>query len=298
MTPALKRRLEAALRARVVEARPLGVGFGLEGAEIVLADGRRLAVKARAEGSTRDARRAGSARDPSLTLEAYMLGELARLSALPVPLVHYAGDDLLAMDFIETDGSGITPSVEGHAGELIAGLHAVPRPRFGYQRDTLIGPLHQPNQESECWVPFFRDRRLLFMARAAETQGALPSPLLARIERLAGRLEDYLLEPAHPSLLHGDLWTGNVLTCGGKVAGLVDPAIYCGHPEIELAFATLFGTFGAAFFEAYAGRLRLEPGFHEERREIYNLYPRLVHVRLFGAGYLADIETTLRGLGC
>ena len=289
MTPALKQRIEAALGARVVEARPLSVGFGLEGAEVVLADGRRLAVKATAP---------GSARAGNLALEGFMLRELARLSELPVPLVHYAGDDLLAMDFIETDGSGITPSVERHAGELIAALHAVPRQRFGYQRDTLIGPLHQPNQASACWVPFFRDRRLLFMARAAHGEGALPAPLLARIERLAARLEDHLLEPAHPSLLHGDLWTGNVLVRGGRVAGLVDPAIYVGHPEIELAFATLFGTFGAAFFEAYAGRLTLKPGFHEERREIYNLYPRLVHVRLFGAGYLAGIDSTLRGLGC
>ena len=78
--------------------------------------------------------------------------------------------------------------------------------------------------------------------------------MLRRIERLAERLDDFLIEPAFPSLLHGDLWTGNVLTRSGRVAGFVDPAIYCGSPEIELAFATLFGTFGEAFFEAYAER--------------------------------------------
>ena len=89
------------------------------------------------------------------------------------------------------------------------------------------------------------------MARAAEAEGALPAKLLIRLERLAERLPDYLTEPAHPSLLHGDLWTGNVLVRGDRVAGFVDPAIYYGHPEIELAFTTLFGTFGAAFFETY-----------------------------------------------
>ena len=88
-----------------------------------------------------------------------------------------------------------------------------------------------------------------------------------------------------------------MLVRGGRIAGFVDPAIYCGHPEIELAFATLFGTFGEAFFEAYEGLVKLEPGFHEERREIYNLYPRLVHVRLFGSGYLSGIEATLARLG-
>jgi fructosamine-3-kinase len=291
MTPALKQRLEAALGSAVVEASALLVGFGLEGAVVRLADGRRLAVKAGDAGSGPDARRA------NLALEAYMLGELERLSALPVPHVHYADDDLLIMDFIETDGSGITPSVERHAGELIAALHATPRPRFGYARDTLIGPLHQRNPEATRWVPFFRDQRLMFMARAAHAEGALPASLLVRIERFAERIEAYLTEPAHPSLLHGDLWTGNVLVRRGRIAGLVDPAIYCGHPEIELAFATLFGTFGAGFFAAYADRLPLEPGFHEERREIYNLYPRLVHVRLFGSGYLAGIDATLRNSG-
>ena len=73
----------------------------------------------------------------------------------------------------------------------------------------------------------------------------------------------------------------------GRIAGFVDPAIYCGSPEIELAFATLFGTFGESFFEAYEELMPLEPGFHELRSSLYNLYPRLVHVRLFGAGYLA-----------
>jgi fructosamine-3-kinase len=291
MTPALKQRLEAALGARVVEARPLSAGFGLDGAEITLADGRHLAAKARA----RDL--GGAARGPSLTLEGFMLRELQRLSALPVPHVHCAGDDLLVMDFIETDGGGISRPVERHAGALIAALHATPRPHFGYARDTLIGPLHQPNPESDRWVPFFREHRLLSMARAAERQGALPSPLLARIERLAARLDEHLIEPAHPSLLHGDLWTGNVLVRGGRVAAFVDPAIYFGHPEIELAFSTLFGTFGADFFAAYAERLPLEPGFFEVRREIYNLYPRLVHVRLFGSSYLAGIAEVLTRLG-
>jgi fructosamine-3-kinase len=211
--------------------------------------------------------------------------------------VHHAEASLLVMDYIEHDGGGIGLGVERHAGELIAGLHGVKRESFGYARDTLIGPLHQPNPKSERWVPFFRDHRLLYMAKAALDESALPSPLFARIEALAARIGDYLIEPAHPSLLHGDLWTGNVLIRDGKVGGFVDPAIYFGHPEIELAFATLFGTFGEAFFASYEERLPLEPGFHEERRDIYNLYPRLVHVRLFGSGYLAGIDQALARLG-
>jgi len=284
----LKTRLGRVLGSAVVEASPLPVGFGLTGLTVQLADGRRLTVKARQDVE------AGTS---NLELEAYMLGELARHSELPVPQVHYADPSLLVMDFIETDGGEITPSVERHAGELIAKLHATPRERFGYARDTLIGPLPQPNPETRDWVSLFRDHRLLFMAKEAHQEGSIPAEMLRRIERLAERIEDHLEEPAFPSLLHGDLWTGNVLVREGRVAGLVDPAIYCGHPEVELAFATLFGTFGKAFFEAYAGSMKLAPGFHELRSGLYNLYPRLVHVRLFGSGYLAGIDATLARLG-
>jgi fructosamine-3-kinase len=288
MTPALKARLESVLGSAVVEARALPVGFGLTGLDITLTDRRRLAVKAREQSSGRKA---------TLELEGYMLGELKRLSDLPVPLVHYAAPDLLVMDYIDHDGGPITASVERHAAELIAALHATARERFGYARDTLIGPLPQPNPNSERWIPFFRDHRLLFMAQHAYAEGSLPAQLFARIERLAARIGDYLIEPAHPSLLHRDLWTGNVLVRQGRIAGFVDPAIYCGSPEIELAFATLFGTFGETFFAAYGERLPLEPGFHEIRARLYNLYPRLVHVRLFGAGYLPGIDQTLGQVG-
>ena len=80
---------------------------------------------------------------------------------------------------------------------------------------------------------------------------------------------------------------------GGRIAGFVDPAIYCGHPEIELAFTTMFGTFGRVFFDAYEALQPLEPGFHEVRSALYQLYPTLVHVRLFGSAYLPQIERTL-----
>lgn len=282
----LQARLKTALGSPVTEMAPLPVGFGLTGLAVRLDDGRHLVVKARSGES-----------GPSLEIEGYMLGELARLSDLPVPHVYIAEADLLVMDFIENDGGPITPAVERDAARLLSALHATPRESFGYARDTLIGPLAQPNPESSLWVPFFRDHRLLHMARAAQDEGRLPAAFLSRIETLAERLDDYLLEPHFPSLLHGDLWTGNVLVDGRRIAGFVDPAISCGHPEIELAFTTMFGTFGDAFFDTYEGLAPLEPGFHDLRRDLYNLYPTLVHVRLFGASYVSGIDRTLARLG-
>ena len=288
----LRECLQAVLDTEIQSSEPLSVGFGLTGAVVTLKDGRRLAVKAKV-----NAKKHGEDAGPSLAIEGYMLGELARCTELPVPHVHVCEPDLLVMDFIDNDGGPITPDVERDAAQLIAALHATPRSYFGYARDTLIGPLHQPNPESTLWVSFFREQRLLYMARAARDEGQLPAPLYGRLERLADVLEDFLAEPPFPSLLHGDLWTGNVLVKSDRIAGFVDPGVYCGHREIELAFATMFGTFGRAFFEVYESILPLEPGFHEMRRDIYNLYPVLVHVRLFGGRYLGAVKDTLARLG-
>lgn len=278
--------IEAALDTRVVRSAPITVGFGLTGLKADLSDGSSVAVKA---GVTE--------RADQLELEAYMLRELARLSDLPVPNVLHAGRDLLVMSWIDNDGGPITADAERHAAELLAALHAAPREFFGYGRDTVIGPLAQPNPVSDEWVPFFRDHRLLGMSETAWQAGALPDDMYARIRRLADDLDRFLSEPRHPALIHGDLWTGNVLVSGHRIAGFVDPAIYVAHPEIELAFSTMFNTFGRPFFEAYESLAPLEPGFHEVRRELYNLYPTLVHVRLFGPSYLGPIDRTLRRLG-
>jgi len=189
-------------------------------------------------------------------------------------------------------------SAEIHAAELLADLHGITAANYGFDRDTLIGGLAQPNGWMPSWREFFRERRLLYMAREAHNAGQLPAPLLARVETLAGRLERWIPEDTQPALIHGDMWSGNVLVKDGRIAGFVDPAIYYADAEIELAFATLFNTFGTAFFRRYGELRPLRPGFFEERRELYNLYPLLVHVRLFGGGYIESVATTLSRYGC
>jgi fructosamine-3-kinase len=135
------------------------------------------------------------------------------------------------------------------------------------------------------------------MARAALAAGALPAAAMARIERLAGRIEEFLPRRSTPSLIHGDLWGGNVLCGRGRIASFIDPAIYFADAEIELAFATLFGTFGEPFFARYRERRPIAPGFFEERRALYNLYPLMIHVRLFGGNYVGQVESALERLG-
>ena len=175
-----------------------------------------------------------------------MLGELARHSALPVPAVHVAEPDLLVMDFIETDGGGITPQRRAprRRADRGAACHAA-RPSFGYERDTLIGPLPQPNPKSRSLDPLLpRSPAARHGAGGASGRSAAGEAARPASSAWPSGSTSYLTEPRHPSLLHGDLWTGNVLVRGDRIAGFVDPAIYCGHPEIELAFTTMFGTFG------------------------------------------------------
>jgi fructosamine-3-kinase len=131
------------------------------------------------------------------------------------------------------------------------------------------------------------------MAGEALRAGRLPVGTMRRIEQVAGRLETWIDEPARPGLIHGDAWGGNILCRSGRVAGFIDPALYYADPEIELAFGTLFGTFGEAFFDRYREFRPIAPGFEETRRPLYLLYPLLVHVRLFGGGYVGSVDRIL-----
>jgi len=277
---ALAVRLEAALGHRPQRMAPLSGGCIADIRRVDFEDGGRVVAKFGGE----------------LETEAYMLRYLATHSDLPVPKVLHDEPDLLVIEFIEA-GDPIDARAEVHAADLIAALHGITAPRFGHERDTLIGPLPQANKWADEWVVFFRDRRLLPMARTARDSGNLGWHLFARLERLAGRLDEWLVPTAAPALVHGDLWGGNVLVRDGRVAAFVDPAIYHADPEIELAFATLFNTFGGPFFDRYREHRPIADGFFEVRRDLYNLYPLLVHTHLFGDAYAGAVEEVLDKLG-
>jgi fructosamine-3-kinase len=232
----------------------------------------------------------------TLESEGFMLRYLKTYSSLPVPAVIHTSDTLLLMEFIGGDSRFSAPA-ERHAAELLAALHTVRGEKFGFERDTLIGGLRQPNPRYESWIEFFRDQRLFYMAGEAARVGRLPGDFLHRLEKFAARLGDWLTEPDYPALIHGDVWTTNVLASHDRITGFLDPAIYYAHPEVELAFITLFNTFNMGFFQRYHESYPIEPGFFETRRDIYNLYPLLVHVRLFGGGYVASVDSILRRFG-
>ncbi|MEE8445608.1 MAG: fructosamine kinase family protein [Alphaproteobacteria bacterium] len=278
MTPAEREAIGALAGARVLDASPLSGGCIGEVFRLDLADGRRLVAKTAGPGGTLD-------------IEGYMLAYLA--DKVPVPGVVHAAPDLLLMDFVETAGA-LDAAAQQHAADLLADLHGVTADAFGHERDTLIGPLAQPNPWTASWIDFFRDQRLIHMGRLALESGRLPARTFGRLEQFCAKLDSYIGEPTRPSLIHGDMWGGNVLTRNGRIAAFIDPAIYHANPEIELAFATLFGTFGDPFFHRYAEHRPIAPGFFESRRDIYNLYPLLVHTNLFGGHYAQSVDGILR----
>lgn len=281
MTPAVARAVEDALGRAVVSSSPLSGGCVGDVVRAVLADGESVVVKTESGGGGR------------LDVEGRMLARLADDTELPVPHVLHARPDLLVMEWIEA-GDALGDEAERDAARHLAALHAITAESFGHDEDTLIGGLVQPNPWTDSWRAFFAEHRLLDMARRGHEAGRLPSGALAGVERVANRIDRLLDDEARPALIHGDCWGGNVLVSGGKVAAFIDPAIYFADPEIELAFTTLFGTFGRSFFDAYDELSPLRPGFFEERRDLYNLYPLLVHVRLFGGSYVAQVEATVR----
>ena len=194
----------------------------------------------------------------------------------------------LLMEHIEDGRSGDSYEF----GRNLSKLHQTSANQFGLETDNYIGSLPQCNRQHDEWIDFFVEERINPQIKMAVDSGKLDNGILQNWDRLAGKL-DAIFPPAKPSLLHGDLWGGNYLFDGSGSAVLIDPAVYYGHPEMDLAFSKMFGGFSADFYRGYESVKPLEPGF-EERVSIYNMYPLLVHVNLFGGHYASQAQNTLR----
>ncbi len=168
-------------------------------------------------------------------------------------------------------------------GEELAALHGNRAEKFGLEQDNYIGSLPQSNTYREHWLSFFAEMRIEPQLKMAVDSGKLSSTAQKGWVGLLKRL-DTIIPECKPSLLHGDLWSGNYMFDNNGRAVLIDPAVYYGHPEMDLSFTKMFGGFDASFYEGYRSAAPLEPDF-EDRVPVYNLYPLLVHVNLFGGHY-------------
>jgi protein-ribulosamine 3-kinase len=228
---------------------------------------------------------------PMFEAEAAGLAEIARSNTVrvPQPVCHGAGDEAswLVLEYIEFRPAGKESMRE--LGRGLARMHRVTAGRYGWSRDNTIGATPQHNTPGPDWTAFWREHRLGFQLELAAANGHR-GRLLAGGERLLEKLPVLLGGHAlFPSLLHGDLWSGNAGfdTAGAPV--IFDPAVYFGDREADLAMTELFGGFAPAFYEAYEETFPLDRGY-PRRRDLYNLYHVLNHLNLFGGGYRAQAE--------
>ena len=200
-----------------------------------------------------------------------------------------SGISFLMMELIETAKAG-NEAME-RMGRQFAEMHLADASsfagggRFGFLRDDYIGASVQVNTPKDNWIDFFRECRLEVQFKMASH--AFTSENIRAMQSVLDRLGDLLTEPEKPSLLHGDMWGGNHLIDKDGRPVLIDPAVYVGHPEADIAMTQMFSPMPQAFYAGYYEKVPKEYGY-EDRKDLYNLYHILNHYNLFGGGYLAS----------
>lgn len=212
-------------------------------------------------------------------------------TSLRVPEVYATGQTendtgFLLQQFIP-EGRSKPDSAEAF-GQALAALHQHQAEQYGLDYDNYIGKLPQSNHWHDDWIEFFVQERMEPQLKMATEAGKLGSSTVARFESMYKQLPQ-IFPDEPPSLLHGDLWGGNYFFDESGTATIYDPAVYYGHREIELAFTHLFGGFSGKFYSAYEETYPLASGF-SKRKDVYNLYPLLVHTNLFGGSYARQVE--------
>jgi fructosamine-3-kinase len=275
MTPALAAGVAARLGREVVCARDLHGGDIHAAYRVELGGGDVVFVKSSA-----------GAPQGMFTAEARGLNWLRAADALRIPTVIAVADDdegprFLALEYLEPGHHEAT--FDEKLGRGLAALHRFGARAYGFEHD---------NRVHATWAAFYREERLMPLVRRAIDRRALAASARAKFDRLFDRLESMVGPAEPPSRLHGDLWGGNLHADDRGQPCLIDPAVYGGHREIDLAMMRLFGGFGPRVFAAYREAWPLAHD-DEARVPLYQLYPLLVHVNLFGGGYA---DSALRAL--
>jgi fructosamine-3-kinase len=280
--------LEKMLGARVTACHGVAGGDINQAFRVELSDARRVFVKAKA-----------SAPAQFFELEARGLEWLRAAEAVSVPRVLGVGKcaslGFLALEWVSVGEKG--SSFDEDFGRALAVLHCCSPASFGLERDNYIGSLVQSNQRCLGFPEFYASRRLIPQFELAASKGLFDPSTRERFDSLIQGLPSLLGEPEAPARLHGDLWSGNCLCGSDGRAWLIDPAVYGGHREMDLAMMRLFGGFSERVFHAYAERYPLSCGYRE-RVELMQLYPILVHVNLFGGSYVASARRVIERYAC
>jgi fructosamine-3-kinase len=210
---------------------------------------------------------------------------------IPAPLFHgkFQGIDFLLMEYIES-GRPLKNFWEDF-GSAMAKLHRTVQLYFGLPYDNYIGSLSQSNRQHPDWFGFYSQERILVLAIKAFDRNLLDNSHIRYAEQLCQKIRN-IVPMESPSLLHGDLWNGNFMVSASGKAAIFDPAVYYGHREMDLAMTKLFGGFDHEFYHSYGENFSIAPGW-QKRIDIFQLYPLLVHLLLFGGHYRESVTEIL-----
>ena len=227
--------------------------------------------------------------------EARALETIKKTKTFSVPKVVNVGEagkdfQYLLLEWMETS----TPTVVNweNLGKNLAKLHQNTSKQFGWSEDNYIAIVVQPNSLTDSWSEFYAKNRIMPMMKLLQNKQLINSKQIKSAENLCKQLNSIFPEEK-PALLHGDFWNGNILANKKGEFSVIDPAIYYGHREMDLAIAKLFGGFDDVFFDAYHENNPLAPNF-EERLPIAQLFPLLIHAYLFEGYYVKDVQTILK----
>lgn len=225
--------------------------------------------------------------------EATGLEILAKAKCIDVPNIICYGDieddSFLILDLIESAYK--SDNFWDDFAEKLACLHKISNSYFGLDHNNYIGSLVQYNDFKNTWSEFFIEQRLEKQLKLAFDNWSINKSILPYFERFYKRIDE-IFPHENPSLIHGDLWSGNYMTGADAKAVIIDPAVYYGHREMDLGMSLLFGGFSNQFYESYNRYFPLEKGW-QQRMEYCNLYPLLVHVNLFGGGYASSVKSII-----
>jgi len=277
-------RIESKLNEKIISKSNIGGGCISKAMQIKTTSGKRFFVKIN-----------NSSPKDMFTKEANGLLELNKAASIRIPSVIIFDEAFILLEFIEP--SAKVNNFFEDFGYKFAMLHKYTAEEFGFYEDNYIGSTKQINtaapEEKTNWTKFYFNKRILFQFKLAEKKGLSSSELRKGISILENKIEEILSginEP--PSLLHGDLWSGNFITGDDGKVCLIDPAVYYGSREADLAMTKLFGGFTAAFYKSYNECFPLLEG-HEYRENIYKLYHVLNHLNLFGSSYYSQAISLL-----
>jgi protein-ribulosamine 3-kinase len=228
--------------------------------------------------------------------EARGLKELKRTKAVEIVLSVAYGENFILTEYVLQGNT--SANIFENFGRNFAQMHQYTCKEYGFYEDNFIGATEQINiadeSEKHDWTAFYFNKRLLYQYQLAEKNSLVSDDLRRNFSTLENKIASILADSEEPpTLLHGDLWSGNFLCNENGEAVLIDPAVYYGHREADLAMTKLFGGFAPAFYQAYQQAYPLSPGW-EYREDIYKLYHVLNHLNIFGRGYLSEAERIVR----